>query len=54
MFDETTDVLGKNILTFVVRYLKNGELIENFLSFFDVHEYAKEFSDDSMIEKKTF
>ena len=52
MFDETTDVSGKNILTFVVRYLKNGELTENFLGFFDVHEYAKEFYDDNMIEKK--
>ena len=43
MFDETSDVSGKNVMSFMVRIIRDNEIAEYFLGFFNVHEEAKEF-----------
>lgn len=43
MFDETSDVTGKSIITIVVRFLKNNSIVERFLGFYSVQQLGEEF-----------
>ena len=46
MFDETSDLTGKNVITMIARFFDGKEIQEKFLGFFNLQKEAKPHQDD--------